>query len=422
MNYFKNIEFNPDPPTIMHIDLNSCFASVEQQANHFLRNRPIAVAAYETDFACILAPSIEAKRYGIKTGMRVKEGKQLCPKLLIMEPDGDKYRYIHLKFRDLLSNYVENPIAKSIDEFVLDFRHSPRRKDMLDVGAEIKSRIKKEIGDYLTVSIGVSTNKFLAKTASNLKKPDGLEQITSHNHLDVFERLELRDLNGIGRKNELRLSRKGIESVMDLYRASGKDLQMAFHSVVGYYWYMALRGWESENYEHTRKSFSHQYTIGTPTNKKEELMPSLAKMTEKVAFRMRTAGYQAKGVFIAVRYHDQDGWHTYHNLQKPIFETVDLLNAYLKLLFSRELKKIRRVSLGVCNLMDLSELQPSLFTDVYKRKTLVNSVDDINTRWGMFTIASASMITKKEVFPDRIGFGRVGELKTESLIKPRSFN
>ena len=122
MDYLaNNLPFNPKPSTIMHIDLNSCFATIEQQANPLLRNRPIAVAAYITGNGCILAPSIEAKKLGIKVGMRVREAKLLCPSLQILAPDPWKYRNIHTRLRDLISTYTADFTPKSIDEFVLNF-------------------------------------------------------------------------------------------------------------------------------------------------------------------------------------------------------------------------------------------------------------------------------------------------------------
>ncbi|MEK7470692.1 MAG: DNA polymerase IV, partial [Patescibacteria group bacterium] len=102
----------------MHIDLNSCFATIEQQANPFLRGKPIAVGAYTTPNGCILAASVEAKRLGIKTGMRVKDGKVLYPKLIVLPSDPNKYRDVHLKLRKIISEYTNDFSPKSIDEFV----------------------------------------------------------------------------------------------------------------------------------------------------------------------------------------------------------------------------------------------------------------------------------------------------------------
>src|SRR3972149_2472454 len=116
----NNLKFNHKPSTIMHVDLNSCFATIEQQANPFLRGKPVSVAAFTSPGGCILASSIEAKKLGIKTGMRVKEGKAICPCLVVLPPDPWKYRNVHLKLRKLVSDYTNDFSPKSIDEFVLN--------------------------------------------------------------------------------------------------------------------------------------------------------------------------------------------------------------------------------------------------------------------------------------------------------------
>src|SRR5690606_34184604 len=109
-----NDYFNPASPTILHIDLNSCFATVEQQANPLLRGRPIGVAAYTTPNGCVLAPSVEAKRAGCKTGMRVRDCLQLCPGMIILAPDPNKYRYVHLQLKKLLNSYTDLVYPKSV--------------------------------------------------------------------------------------------------------------------------------------------------------------------------------------------------------------------------------------------------------------------------------------------------------------------
>ncbi|KKT68577.1 MAG: DNA-directed DNA polymerase, partial [Microgenomates group bacterium GW2011_GWC1_44_37] len=186
------LDFNPAPSTVMHIDLNSCFATIEQQANPLLRDKPIAVAAYDSPNGCILAPSVQAKKLGIKVGMRVKDGRLLCPDLIVLPSDPDKYRSVHLGLKKVLSVYTPDIVPKSIDEFVLNFAGTPAlRRDLFLIGQEVKDRIRKEVGDYLTVSIGLGPNRFLAKTASNLHKPDGLDEINKNNFLKIYESLTL---------------------------------------------------------------------------------------------------------------------------------------------------------------------------------------------------------------------------------------
>lgn len=105
----------------MHIDLNSCFATAEQQANPLLRGKPIVVAAYDTPNGCVIAPSVEAKKLGIKVGMRVRDARLLCKNIVVRLPDPPKYRDIHLKFCRLFKTYSPNVTPKSIDEAIIDF-------------------------------------------------------------------------------------------------------------------------------------------------------------------------------------------------------------------------------------------------------------------------------------------------------------
>src|SRR3970040_136948 len=157
------LNFNPRPSTILHIDLNSCFATVEQQANPHLRVRAVAVPAYTTPSGCILAPSVEAKRYGIQTGMRVKDGKALYPSLIVLPADPWKYRNVHLGLRKILKDYTNDFNPKSIDEFVLNLEGYPTLvgRRMQDVGREIKTRIKKEDGEWLARAVGIGSKPLL---------------------------------------------------------------------------------------------------------------------------------------------------------------------------------------------------------------------------------------------------------------------
>src|SRR3989344_5734400 len=115
--------FNPAASTWMHIDLNSCFATIEQQANPLLRGKPVAVAAYTTPRGCILAPSIEAKRWGVTTGMQVREGKALCPRLIILASDPPKYRFVNRALLKLLNQYSPSVSVRSIDEMLLNLNY-----------------------------------------------------------------------------------------------------------------------------------------------------------------------------------------------------------------------------------------------------------------------------------------------------------
>lgn len=411
MAYQTELIFNPASPTVMHLDLNSCFASVEQQANPLLRGKPIAVAAYVSPGGCILAPSVEAKRYGVKTGMRVKEGKLLCPGLIILSSDPDKYRQVHLSFRKLLSEYTDEVIPKSIDEFVLDLSTSPVLEAGLEtVADEIKKRIKAEIGDWLTVSVGIGPNRFLAKTAAGLNKPDGLDTINQDNHQTIYENLELVDLCGIAGRNAARLNRVGIFSVKQFAAADIQTLHSAFGSIAGYYWYLRLRGWEIDDVEYGRKSFGNSYALPKPLITGGELSPILSKLVEKATYRMRKKGYAASGVHLAIVYRDGSYWHK--GLKVPeIFSSPDIYR-YVWRLFQDcpHRKPVRNLAVSCFNLREQDSTQLVLFENILKKRRLFKAVDRMKKRYGDYCLTPALMLGTADKVPDRISFGGVAEL------------
>ena len=406
------MDFNTKASTLMHIDLNSCFATIEQQANRQLRGRPIAVAAYNSPGGCILASSIEAKRLGVKTGMRVQEGKLLCPDLLILEPDPAKYRCVHLQFREIINCYTPKFSPKSIDEFALNLEGCPAFKlGMHEVAKRIKCDIKNAIGDYITVSIGIAPNRFLAKAASVLHKPDGLDEIHAYNFKEIYAGLKLQDLCGIAANSTARLAESGIYTVMDFYNAKASDLIRAFHSIGGYYWYLRLRGWEIDAVDFARKSFGNSYALPKPFWKLEDLLPILQKLTEKMCFRLHTSGFKARGVGVAVRYKTGNFWHKTRLYADFIYKPGDFFTSAFKLLGLAPYKEpVHTLTVFCFGLIKTDTFQPDLFGVEEKNYKLADAVDAINAKWGNFVLGPASILLSKDLVKDRIAFGGVREL------------
>lgn len=408
------MDFNPQPSSVMHIDLNSCFASVEQQANPFLRGKPVAVAAFSSPNGCILAASVEAKRLGIKTGMRVKEGKILFPGLIVLTPDPWKYRCVHLAIEKIISEYSDDFLPKSIDEFVLNLEGRPclRNRTIYDVGREIKERIKAEVGEWLTVSIGISTNRYLAKIASNLKKPDGLEEINKDNFLSVYSRLKLTDLTGIKNANALRLNSMGIYSVLDFYNAPIWKLKASFHSITSLYWHQRLRGYEIDDFSSKRGSYGNSVAIGKTVISFEEICPILCNLVEKMAGRLRGAGYKAYGVHLALFYKNGSFWHKGESFKIPLFSSRDFFKRAVFLLKETSLSlPVGNIAVSAFNLIKTNSLQLEIFEDVEKKDSLTSALDKINERWGEYVVKPAVILKSKQAVLDRIAFGGVKELE-----------
>jgi len=417
MEILTEISFNKKNSTILHIDLNSCFATIEQQANPLLRGKPIAVSAYDSPGGCIIAPSVEAKRLGVRVGMRVKEGKLICPKLIVLSPDPWKYRFVHIQLGKIISDYTNDYSPKSIDEFVLNIEGYPSfQKGIIHVAKEIKERIKSEIGEWLTVSIGVAPNRFLAKLGAELKKPDGLDEINYKNHKKIFSQLKITDLPGIKIKNAIRLSGVGIHTVLDFYNAPYWKLKAAFHSILGYYWYLRIRGWEIDDVVFARKSYGNSFALPKPFSQVEDLSPIITKLCQKTGFRLRKAGYKAKGIHLAISYKDGSFWHQSKKLQEPVCDSRDIYKGMFKLLNKTPYKKpVREMAVSVYELLKKNDLQLNFFEDLTRKEKVTKAQDNINERWGSFVIAPLKMIHTKELVPDRIAFGGVKELEEFTL-------
>ncbi len=422
---------NPSPPTIMHIDLNSCFATIEQQANPLLRGKPVAVAAYTTGNGCILAPSVEAKRFGVKTGMRVRDGKALCPQLLVLPSDPWKYRFINRKLLVLLGEYSSEVEVKSIDEMVLSFAETPaltrfllatklrysrdlssrdnyHGEAMLSIGKEIKERIKNEIGEWLTVSIGIAPNRFLAKTAAGLHKPDGLDVIDRDNVEETLFAMKLEDLCGIKKGNGGRLRLFGIRTTRDFYQASQKDLERAFHSIVGYHWWMRLHGWEIDDREFSRKSFGHSYALYKPfTPVDGELHQILSQLVLKMGRRLRSGKYVTQGIHVSCCFTNHTYWHHGEKLPRPLFTSDDLYNAAKSVLAGAPTLPVRILAVSCFDLSPYLYDQQSIFTDETKKVNLTKALDALADRWGDFIVTPGRMLGMGQKALDRIAFGRI---------------
>lgn len=396
----------------MHIDLNSCFATVEQQSYFHLRGKPLVISAYKTPNGCVLAPSIEAKRYGIKTGMTNRQARLLCDKIIIRTCDTAKVRDVHVRFRRIFSDYSPIVIPKSIDEAILDFTglESFLKRDLADIAREIKLRMRREIGEWISCSVGISTNRFLAKTAASLKKPDGLETITFKNVEDVYRRLTLVDLNGINTRYQARLNMCGIFTPTQFLQASAEFLQkQVFHGVTGYYWYRRLRGWEIDDIEYERKSYGQDYSLQEATDDPEKLSTLLMKLCEKMGRRLRKAGSAAGGIHVGLLYRDFTYWHRGRKTGRSMYTTNELFREAQYTLNQQPFKKIvRKLSVSCYDLKPAQTPQISLFDEVDdKARKISDMVDRMNDRYGEFVVTPAIMMGMQHTILDRIAFGNV---------------
>ncbi len=404
---------NRSRPLIMHIDLNSCFAMMEQQANPLIRHKPVAVAAYDTPGGMILASSYEAKAKGIKLGLSVREGLELDPGLMVMMPDPDKYFDAHARLKRLLLKYTSEVVSKSVDEYVVDFRGSPAVRaglELDEIGYRLKADVKAALGSYVTVNIGFGTNRFLAKLAAGMNKPDGLTVITADNLRMVYGQIELLDMPGINVRYQARLNLAGVYTPLQFLDAPLTKLQhVVFKSIVGYYWHLRLRGHEIDNVDFGRKSFGQQYALSRKTDDLFELKRLIMKLAEKTGRRLRKLNYSASGIHLSLLLEDRS-YYSQSQKTGELYSTQDIYWAAVELLKAAPItSKVKHLAISVDRLAK-ADRQLNLFSGTkYDQKSLAIASDVVNNRYGEFTLVPALMANMQDVILKRVAFGKVND-------------
>ncbi|MNH58510.1 DNA polymerase IV [compost metagenome] len=404
-----NESYNTERPLIMHIDLNSCFATVEQQSRPMLRNRPVAIVNRRTEHTSIVTASYEAKALGVKVGMRVRDAKLLAPDLVALESDPAKYRFVYHKMMDIMKSYSAHVTMKSIDEGVIDFHQatgSMQQRSLEEIGYEIKQRLKDEIGCAMRCNVGIATNRFLAKTAAGLHKPDGLDVITHDNLRATLETLKLTDLTGIAERNEHRLNAVGIYTPLHFLDAHSETLhKMVFKSVLGDWWHRRLRGWEVDDVTHDLKTVGRQYVLEANDLTRTQILQRLHHLCESVGAKLRSQRKVARGVFIYAKTYDRQYWHARKMHELPFFSD-QAIYIQASLLFANAPSHIKEIGVSCYELGDDDDPQLSLFGDELAREhRLIDAIDGINQRYGERFIHSADTLGTGRVVKQKIPFG-----------------
>lgn len=401
--------YNSERPLIMHIDLNSCFATVEQQARPRLRNRPIAVLNRRTENTIIITASYEAKEFGVKVGMPYKEAKKLCPGIIPVETDPPKYRYVYRKLLAIMNDYSAHVRMKSIDEGVIDFHDtSPdiAARPLEEIGLEIKHRLKTEVGSAMRCNVGIGPNRFLAKTAAGLNKPDGLNVITHENLRSVLAKLELTDLTGIAGRLESRLNAVGVYTPLEFLDADVVTLEkMVFKSINGRAWHQRLRGWEVDNVDYDLKTVGRQYVLDSFNLPRAEIVKRLHHLCESVGAKLRSQNKVACGVRVYARTLDRGTWKAHYLASVPFFSDQAIYRIAAGL-FVAAPGNIREIGVSCYHLADGMGDQLSLFGDELAReRAVVSAIDEINARYGDRTVHSADTLGTGFYVKQKIPFG-----------------
>ncbi len=337
---------------IIHIDMDAFFASVEELDNPALKGKPLVVGGSPEGRGVVSAASYESRRYGIHSAMPCAKAKRLCPDAIFVKPRMERYVEISAKIREIFHRYTDLVEPLSIDEAFLDVTENKVDNPSATlIALEIKKSIKEELG--LTASAGVSYNKFLAKVASDVDKPDGITVITPKKAEKFLEQLPIGRFYGIGKVTEKRMLDLGIRTGKDLKERDRKDL-IEFFGKAGSLYYDLVRGKDNRpvTTHRERKSIGKERTFQVDLEGIEEMAEHLEKIAQRVEKSMAKRSVRGHTVTLKVRYDDFTSITRNRTLPNAVYKASETLPVVLELLKNSteaETRKVRLLGISISN-------------------------------------------------------------------------
>lgn len=441
----------PDYFGFLHIDLNSFFASVEQQLHPEHRNKPLGVTATMADTGTLIAASYEAKALGIKTGTKVAEARRLCPDIVLLASDHSVYADFSHRISAAVDRVCPVSHNPSIDEMVCQLMGRERNPpNARRIALDIKQAIKDDVGDTLRCSIGMAPNRYLAKIASDMQKPDGLIGLLPSQLPRAIAHLELRDLPGVGARTEARLNAKGITTMPQLLALDRNGMHRLWDSVWGDRLYHWLRGHDTGDdgapvASEIQKSLGHSHVLAPEHRTPAGAWAVAHKLLHKAAMRLRMEHFYTASLAVTIRYSltrdqaeelgapsspagsqdarrrpakikkhssgiTQTGWGMEARFA-ACQDTLSLLQAlqgcWKHAPNAPEHQRPFFVGVTLTRLIPESEYQAPLFEDPGNRKELSTTMDKLNLKYGHSTLHFAGMLPARNSAPTRIAFTQI---------------
>jgi len=387
---------------IMHVDMDAFFASVEQAADPSLKGKPVMVCGGLESRTVVAAASYEARKFGVRAAMPLAIARMKCPNGVFIEGDPEKYIYTSLRLNDIFREF--SPIVEeySIDESFLDVTDvADRFGGPVEIAKKIKQRVKEQF--HLSCSVGIGPNKLLAKTASDLDKPDGLTVLAWEDLPAKFQTLPVEKLYGVGEETAKKLELLGVHTIGQLANVPVSALKKIF-GVVGELLHDAANGIDNspvltEAERPPPKSVGNDYTLQRDTLDDELIRSVLLGLCSKVARRLRKGGHAGRTVTLKIRFSDfttitrSRTLDTHVDLDKEIFDVA--LQIYQSL---HKHMAVRMLGVSASNLMHTPpERQRSLFDYSFwkKYKRVIQSVDKARDKFGERSIMWGALIRKE---------------------------
>ena len=389
--------------TILHVDMDAFYAAVEQRDNPAFQGRPLIVGSDPKGGkgrGVVSTCSYEARSFGVHSAQPISQAWRLCPQGVYVLPDMNKYARVSAMLMEILSDYTDMLEPISIDEAFLDVTGSRMLAGTgKEIAEKIKNRILREL--RLTASVGVAANKFMAKIASDLKKPNGLVIVKPGEEKGFLAPLHIRRLWGVGPKTEQALKKIGIQTIGQIATVSSRDLERILGDSGAQLWRLS-QGIDDRPVETVweRKSIGHEITFEKDTEDYDQIRAALLELTEKTARRMRLEKVRARTVAVKFR---EDDFSTFTR-RTTLLEAVDTAEKIFPVALDlmKELYKkgvrVRLIGVSASNLQTNSggSVQLDLFRQTsQKERKLAKVVDDIARRFGGRAITRATLIPKK---------------------------
>lgn len=409
----------------LYVDFNSYFASVEQQLNPQLRGKPVAVIPVETDSTCAIAASYEAKAFGVKTGTPIYEAKKMCPGIICVLAQHNRYVEFHELLLDEIDHHI--PVAKvcSIDEMACSLMENERPPERAKAIAQsIKAGIAKNVGEHIKCSIGIAPSKYLAKVATDLQKPDGLTVLMPEDLQDRLLELKLRDLPGIGHNIERRINEAGVHDMRGLMKLQPKHMRAIWGSLWGEKMWYYLRGFDLPDEETNRSTVGHSHVLAPDMRPPVQAYMIARRLTMKAAARLRRMEYHAEKFSLSVRIEDgpRIGLEARCLPSQDSFIFLKLLeDLWQALLQETGKKRIKKVNVLIHSLIPDKDLnvQADLFSVAApaaaakkKNEKISKTIDALNQKFGRDTVLLGMTSNQdKSATGTKIAFTRIPDIE-----------
>jgi len=383
---------------ILHIDMDAFFAAVEQRDNPDIRGKPVIIGGTAlAKRGVVSTASYEARVFGVHSAMPIVEAKRLCPNGIYLPGSMSKYIEASRQIFEIFNKFTPLVEKLSIDEAFLDISGCHRLfGNSIEIGEQIKQEIKAQIG--LTASVGIAPNKFLAKLASDMEKPDGFVIIKKEEIEETLDSLPISNLWGVGGKTEKVLRGRGIKTIGMLRSISLIDLENLLGKMGEKLYYLA-RGKDNRKVISTTdiKSISHEETFLENLTDKEEIFAVLLNLTQKVVRRLRNKNLRGNTVFIKVRYDDFTTVTRRNTMTCPVNNIDDIYREGKNLLLKDKLinRPVRLLGIGAGNLCSNKNKQLSLFAEKDREK-LSLTIESIKNKYGDRSIRRARNLFHKK--------------------------